>query len=93
MIPFNRHFNENEQDRGLKALFADPDNLSGIFNWVYEGFKMFITTNRSSTMCLPASVPKSQAAVGGVKKIEEPPLKAAMQNTDPLGLKLECLNE
>lgn len=42
MIPFNRHFNENEQDRGLKALFADPDNLSGIFNWVFEGFKMFI---------------------------------------------------
>lgn len=39
---FNRHFKENEQDRGLKAQFAEPDNMAGIFNWVYEGFKLFI---------------------------------------------------
>ena len=42
MIPFNRHFKESEQDRGLKAQFAEPENMSGIFNWVYEGFKLFI---------------------------------------------------
>ena len=42
MIPFNRHFEESEQDKGLKAFFAQPENMSGIFNWVYEGFKLFI---------------------------------------------------
>ena len=42
MIPFNRHFEEREQDKGLKAFFAQPENMSGIFNWVYEGFKLFI---------------------------------------------------
>ena len=42
MIPFNRHFEESEQDKGLKTFFAQPENMSGIFNWVYEGFKLFI---------------------------------------------------
>lgn len=42
MILFNRHFEESEKDKGLKAFFAQPENLSGIFNWVYEGFKLFI---------------------------------------------------
>lgn len=41
MIPFNRHFEESEQDKGLKAFFAQPEIMSGIFNWVYEGFKLF----------------------------------------------------
>ena len=39
-IPFNRHFEENEQDRGLKELFARPEHLSGILNWCIEGLGM-----------------------------------------------------
>ena len=39
-IPFNRHFEEQEQDRGLKDLFAKPENLSGILNWCIEGLRM-----------------------------------------------------
>ena len=41
IIPFKRHFQEAEQDKGLKALFAEEDNLSGIFNWCLEGYKDF----------------------------------------------------
>lgn len=41
IIPFKRHFEEAEQDKGLKALFAEPENLSGIFNWCMAGYKMF----------------------------------------------------
>lgn len=37
IIPFERHFEEWEQDRGLKELFAQPDNLSGILNWCLTG--------------------------------------------------------
>ena len=39
-IPFNRHFEEHEQDRGLKELFGRPENLSGILNWCIEGLRM-----------------------------------------------------
>lgn len=41
IIPFNRHFPEEEQDKDLKKMFAEEGNLSGVFNWCYEGFKRF----------------------------------------------------
>lgn len=41
IIPFKRHFDEAEQDKGLKSLFAEQENLSGIFNWCLEGYKEF----------------------------------------------------
>ncbi len=40
LIPFERHFSENEQDKGLKAFFKRPENISGIFNWFIEGLKL-----------------------------------------------------
>ena len=40
LIPFERHFSENEQDKGLKDLFKQPKNMSGIFNWFIEGLKL-----------------------------------------------------
>ena len=39
-IPFNRHFGQQERDRGLKDLFARPEHLSGILNWCIEGLGM-----------------------------------------------------
>lgn len=41
LIPFKRHFEEHEQDKGLKNFFAEAPNLSAIFNWCYEGYKQF----------------------------------------------------
>lgn len=41
LIPFKRHFEEHEQDKGLKAVFAAPESQSAIFNWCYEGYKLF----------------------------------------------------
>ena len=41
LIPFKRHFEEHEQDKGLKNFFAEPANLSAIFNWCYEGYRQF----------------------------------------------------
>jgi len=40
LIPFERHFKENEQDKGLKTFFKQPENMSGIFNWFIEGLKL-----------------------------------------------------
>lgn len=39
IIPFERHFEEWEQDKGLKAEFSKEKNLSGILNWVLEGYE------------------------------------------------------
>ena len=41
LIPFKRHFEKHEQDKGLKSFFAEEANLSAIFNWCYEGYKRF----------------------------------------------------
>ena len=52
IIPFDRHFEENEQDKGLKQFFADPENMSGILNWMLEGYRMY----RSQGLAMPDSV-------------------------------------
>ncbi len=39
IIPFDRHFSEGEQDKGLKLLFALPQSQSAILNWLIEGYK------------------------------------------------------
>ncbi len=45
VIPFNRHFEEDEQDRGLKEELARPENLSGILNWCLEGLRLLNSEN------------------------------------------------
>lgn len=52
IIPFDRHFEENEQDRGLKQFFAEPENMSGILNWMLDGYRMY----RSQGLSMPDSV-------------------------------------
>ena len=38
ILPFERHFNPSEQDTGLKESFKREEMLSGIFNWLVEGY-------------------------------------------------------
>lgn len=56
-IPFNRHFSDQEQDKGLKAFFAEPENLSGIFNWIYEGFRLY----QKEGLAIPKAVQEATA--------------------------------
>lgn len=37
VIPFERHFTEAEQDKGLKRKLRKAANLSGLLNWCLEG--------------------------------------------------------
>lgn len=37
VIPFERHFEEHEQDKGLKGQLSQPQSLSGILNWCLQG--------------------------------------------------------
>ena len=41
IIPFKRHFEEAEQDKGLKKRFTEESNMSAIFNWILDGYVLF----------------------------------------------------
>lgn len=41
VITFNRHFNEEEQNKNLKNELKEPKILSGMFNWCIKGLKKF----------------------------------------------------
>ena len=40
LIPFDRHFTPEEQDTGLKQQFRQEEAMSGIFNWLLEGYRL-----------------------------------------------------
>lgn len=42
VLPFSRHFEEEEQDKGLKRLFREPENQSAILNWLIEGLREYL---------------------------------------------------
>ncbi|OCN06373.1 nucleoside triphosphatase [Erysipelotrichaceae bacterium MTC7] len=39
IIPFERHFDESEQDKGLKREFIKPQVQSAILNWLLKGYE------------------------------------------------------
>lgn len=39
IIPFSRHFEENEQEKDLKQQFEKPECQSAILNWLIEGYQ------------------------------------------------------
>lgn len=41
VIPFERHFTEEEQDKTLKDKLQTKENLSGLFNWCLEGLRKY----------------------------------------------------
>ena len=55
IIPFKRHFEESEQDKGLKGKFAEDHNLSAIFNWCIEGYKKFTKDKLESPEAVKAA--------------------------------------
>ena len=43
IIPFDKHFEAWEQDKGLKAAFRKPEAQSAILNWLLEGYRLLQT--------------------------------------------------
>jgi len=41
VIPFDRHFKSEEQDKNLKNELTEESNLSGILNWCIEGLELY----------------------------------------------------
>ena len=44
IIPFERHFTEQEQDKGLKQFFRRMENKSAILNWLVCGYRLILET-------------------------------------------------
>lgn len=44
VVPFNRHFSEEEQDKTLKRRLRQTENLSGILNWCLDGLRLLQET-------------------------------------------------
>ena len=43
IIPFDKHFSENERDTSLADQFSTPVAMSAILNWMIEGYKMYVS--------------------------------------------------
>jgi len=56
IIPFERHFSEQEQDKDLKRRLRHPNNLSGIFNWLIEGYNLLRTEGLESSVRIKAAI-------------------------------------
>ncbi|MBO4384233.1 MAG: primase C-terminal domain-containing protein [Clostridia bacterium] len=52
LIPFDRQFNESEQDKGLKKRFEMDDARSAVLNWLIEGYLKL----QKEGFCPPESV-------------------------------------
>lgn len=55
IIPFERHFDEAEQDKGLKRYFATDEAQSAILNWLLEGYRQITKEG----LTVPESVKKA----------------------------------
>lgn len=41
LLPFTRHFKEHERDRTLKSKLREPESMSGILNWLLDGYRLY----------------------------------------------------
>jgi putative DNA primase/helicase len=41
VITFDRHFDEDEQDKNLAARLKRPENLPGVMKWLVDGYFMY----------------------------------------------------
>lgn len=52
IIPFERHFSEEEQDHTLKTEFQKPKNQSAILNWLVEGYRLLVLEGLNQPACV-----------------------------------------
>jgi len=58
IIPFDRHFEEWEQDKTLKSAFAEPEAKSTILNWLLKGYELL----RQEGFTVPKAVTEATMA-------------------------------
>jgi putative DNA primase/helicase len=56
IIPFERHFTDKEQDRGLKGFFRKNANKSAILNWLIDGYRLMLETGMDVSARMQAAL-------------------------------------
>ncbi|MDR1247160.1 MAG: hypothetical protein LBK57_09060 [Clostridiales Family XIII bacterium] len=56
LIPFDRHFTIEEQDNSLKKLFRRKEDMSGILNWLIDGYRLMLETGMDTPLRVTAAV-------------------------------------
>lgn len=86
IIPFERHFEPSEQDRSLKAYFAQPDHLSAILNWCLEGLNMMMENGFEEPPAIASANEsyrrESDKVAQFVEEMLMPDAKGEMRTTD-----------
>jgi putative DNA primase/helicase len=63
VIPFNKYFKPEERDVTLKKRLTEPDNLSGLLNWVLHGWSTYCNEGLKRTTTIEmASVDYEQSS-------------------------------
>ena len=68
IIPFNRHFTEQEQDKGQKSFFRRQENKSAILNFLVRGWRLILEAGFDVPPCVDAAIEAyhSEADIIGV---------------------------
>lgn len=77
IIPFDRHFEEYEQDRTLKAEFAKPKNQSAILNWLVKGYRLAMQEGLTQPAAVIAATSEYKQDSDRVMQFVEEKLEAA----------------
>lgn len=77
IIPFDRHFEEYEQDRTLKAEFAKPKNQSAILNWLLKGYRLAMQEGLTQPAAVIAATAEYKQDSDKVMQFVEEKLEAA----------------
>jgi len=56
IIPFNRHFTEQEQDKGLKSFFRKRENKNSILNFLVWGWRLILEVGFDPPPCVDAEI-------------------------------------
>lgn len=55
VIPFERHFEESEQDHSLKREFGKSKNQTAILNWLVEGYRLLVEEGLTQTSAVSSA--------------------------------------
>ncbi|MEY8233809.1 phage/plasmid primase, P4 family [Oscillospiraceae bacterium 50-16] len=80
VIPFERHFTEAEQDKGLKKKLRKAANLSGLLNWCLDGLWMLRETGLEPPPAVQAATADYQRDSDKIARFV-----SEMMEPDPMG--------
>jgi putative DNA primase/helicase len=90
IIPFERHFEEAEQDRTLKTEFSRPENQSAILNWLVEGYRLTMQEGLQQPAAVKAATAEYKRDSDKVTQFVEEKLEAAPLAETKTSLVYDC---